>query len=176
MLLFLLRDLLLRRQRPAFAHGLLFQLPTLNREGSQPVGQFSFLGGQLGFGFVEVAAAGGKLSRLFLQQLHFFFRHAKPFETSQRGFNFLLAIAELPLCRLELRFAIGKIGHGLAQFSPLYFDSPARWRSASVCFSNSTPCDWSRDSHSVILLSRRSISARLSSVRDLSEINWSISR
>jgi hypothetical protein len=60
---------------------------------------------ELRLGFVQVAAAGDEFSRLLLQLLHSLFRDAQSFKPLQRGVNLLLAIAQLPLGRIELGLA-----------------------------------------------------------------------
>ena len=121
MLLLGIGQLLLRGDGPPLAHNLLLQLPALIGKFAHLVGQLRLFLRELRLGFVEIAAPGGKLPRLLLQLLHSLFRHAQPFVPLQRGIDFLLAIAKLPLRRVELGFAAGQFGLSTTQLRPLDF-------------------------------------------------------
>ena len=101
MLLLLVGKLLLSRKRPAFPHDLFLKLPALIRKVTDPVSKLRLLGGQLGFGFIQIPPACRKLPDFFLKLLHFFFSDAKSLVSHQCCFDFLLPVTELTLRSIE---------------------------------------------------------------------------
>ena len=100
---------------------MLLQLPALIRHVAQLVGQFGLLFRELRLGLVEITSPCGKLASFFLHLLHLLFGHAQPLEALERRFDFLLAVPELSLRRVDLRFARAHRSQLLAHLGPLDF-------------------------------------------------------